>query len=74
MYSNITSERQATTETVHTLMRKDGQMSRHGPTPAKSVARLGTESAFAVLARARDLERQGRDLDDVGVQSGGPRS
>jgi aspartate aminotransferase len=29
---------------------------------AQSVARLGTESAFSVLARARELERQGRSI------------
>ncbi|MCS7006295.1 MAG: pyridoxal phosphate-dependent aminotransferase [Gaiellaceae bacterium] len=29
---------------------------------AASVGRLGTETAFAVLARARELERQGRDV------------
>jgi aspartate aminotransferase len=29
---------------------------------ASGVARLGTESAFAVLARAKELERQGRDV------------
>ena len=27
-----------------------------------SLGRLGTESAFSVLARARELERQGRDV------------
>jgi aspartate/methionine/tyrosine aminotransferase len=32
------------------------------PDLAASVSRLGTESAFAVLARARELERQGRDV------------
>lgn len=29
---------------------------------ARSVEQLGTESAFAVLARARELERQGRSI------------
>jgi len=29
---------------------------------ADSLARLGTETAFSVLARARELERQGRDV------------
>lgn len=29
---------------------------------AESVARLGTETAFGVLARARELEREGRDI------------
>jgi aspartate/methionine/tyrosine aminotransferase len=32
------------------------------PGLAASLERLGTESAFAVLARARDLEREGRDI------------
>ena len=32
------------------------------PSLAGSLTRLGTESAFAVLARARELERQGRDI------------
>ncbi|HEY1520871.1 MAG TPA: pyridoxal phosphate-dependent aminotransferase [Solirubrobacteraceae bacterium] len=32
------------------------------PQLARSVARLGTESAFAVLARARELERMGRSI------------
>jgi aspartate/methionine/tyrosine aminotransferase len=32
------------------------------PGLASSLERLGTESAFAVLARARELERQGRDV------------
>ena len=32
------------------------------PQLARSVARLGTESAFAVLARARELERLGRSI------------
>jgi aspartate/methionine/tyrosine aminotransferase len=32
------------------------------PRAARSVARLGTESAFAVLARARELERLGRSI------------
>src|SRR3954452_9705906 len=32
------------------------------PALAESLDRLGTESAFAVLARARALERQGRDV------------
>ena len=37
----------------------------HPLTPLRTtdpVARLGTESAFSVLARARELERQGRDI------------
>jgi aspartate aminotransferase len=35
----------------------------HGaPALANGVARLGTESAFSVLARARELEGQGRDV------------
>jgi aspartate aminotransferase len=33
-----------------------------GPALAESVGRLGTESAFAVLARAGELERAGRDV------------
>src|SRR5947209_8127401 len=32
------------------------------PALATSVERLGTESAFAVLARARELEAQGREI------------
>ncbi len=32
------------------------------PSVAAAVARLGTESAFAVLARAQELERQGREI------------
>ena len=32
------------------------------PRLAEAVSRLGTEGAFAVLARARELERQGRDV------------
>jgi aspartate aminotransferase len=32
------------------------------PTVAPAALRLGTEGAFAVLARARDLERAGRDV------------
>jgi aspartate aminotransferase len=32
------------------------------PQLARGVAHLGTESAFAVLARARELERQGRSI------------
>jgi aspartate aminotransferase len=34
----------------------------NAPQLAASVAQLGTESAFAVLARARKLERQGRSI------------
>lgn len=37
-------------------------MSPEVPQPAAGVSRLGTESAFAVLARARALEAQGRDV------------
>ena len=33
-----------------------------GPFVAEAVSRLRTEGAFAVLARARELERQGRDV------------
>jgi aspartate aminotransferase len=32
------------------------------PALASSLARLGTETAFSVLARAKELERQGRDV------------
>ena len=32
------------------------------PAPARAVRELGTESAFAVLARATELERQGREI------------
>ena len=32
------------------------------PGLADSLARLGTETAFSVLARARELERQGREI------------
>ena len=32
------------------------------PAVSEAVGRLGTEGAFAVLARARELERQGRDV------------
>ena len=32
------------------------------PAVTEAVGRLGTEGAFAVLARARELERQGRDV------------
>ena len=54
-------------------MRNDGEMTR-AQRPARSdqrqpalrladnVARLGTESAFAALARARELERAGRHV------------
>lgn len=34
----------------------------HGPRLAASVERLGTETAFGVLARAKELEREGRDV------------
>jgi aspartate aminotransferase len=34
----------------------------HGPRLAGSVERLGTETAFGVLARAKELEREGRDI------------
>jgi aspartate aminotransferase len=33
-----------------------------GPSPAAGVHRLGTEGAFSVLARAREIERSGRDV------------
>ena len=35
---------------------------RTEPSLAESVARLGTETAFTVLARAKELERQGREI------------
>jgi aspartate/methionine/tyrosine aminotransferase len=41
-----------------------------GLTLASGVAQLGTESAFAVLARARELERQGRDV--IHLEIGAP--
>ncbi len=34
---------------------------------AQGMARLGTESAFEVLARAKALEAQGRDIINLGV-------
>lgn len=34
---------------------------------AAAVARLGTESAFEVLARAKQLEAQGRDIINLGI-------
>jgi aspartate/methionine/tyrosine aminotransferase len=37
-------------------------MTAFAPGLADSIARLGTESAFSVLARARELERQGRSV------------
>ena len=33
-----------------------------GPGLAASLERLGTETAFSVLARAKELEREGRDV------------
>ena len=41
-----------------------GDLEQRNPAPAlaESVGRLGTESAFAVLARAGELERTGRDV------------
>jgi aspartate/methionine/tyrosine aminotransferase len=35
--------------------------------PAASIHRLGTESAFEVLARARELAGQGRDIINLGI-------
>lgn len=32
------------------------------PGLAESLGRLGTETAFSVLARAKELEREGRDI------------
>jgi aspartate aminotransferase len=37
------------------------------PTPAAAFARLGTESAFEVLARAEALKRAGRDIINLGI-------
>ena len=37
-------------------------MGQNAPGLAESLARLGTETAFSVLARARELERLGRDV------------
>ena len=34
---------------------------------APGIARLGTETAFEVLARAAELERQGRDIINLGI-------
>ena len=34
---------------------------------AAAMARLGTESAFEVLARAKALEDQGRDIINLGI-------
>ena len=34
---------------------------------AQRMSRLGTESAFEVLARAKELERQGRDIINLGI-------
>ena len=43
-----------------------------GPALADAVGRLGTESAFAVLARARELEAAGRDV--IHLEIGEPHS
>jgi aspartate/methionine/tyrosine aminotransferase len=43
---------------------------RREPTLAESLARLGTESAFAVLARANELQRAGRDI--IHLEIGAP--
>jgi aspartate/methionine/tyrosine aminotransferase len=40
----------------------DASATTAGPGLADSLERLGTETAFSVLARARELERQGRDV------------
>ena len=40
---------------------------RPSPTLATAVGRLGTESAFEVLARAEALRRQGRDVINLGI-------
>ena len=34
---------------------------------AAGLARLGTESAFELLARAKELEAQGRDIINLGI-------
>ena len=34
---------------------------------ADGMARLGTETAFEVLARAAELERQGKDIINLGI-------
>src|SRR5690606_17968632 len=34
---------------------------------AENLNRLGTETAFEVLARAAELERQGRDIINLGI-------
>ena len=34
---------------------------------ASGLARLGTESAFELLARAKELEAQGRDIINLGI-------
>src|SRR5690554_8238222 len=34
---------------------------------AKSMSRLGTESAFKILARAKALEAEGRDIINLGI-------
>jgi len=34
---------------------------------AEGMARLGTETAFEVLARAAELERQGKDIINLGI-------
>ena len=34
---------------------------------AQRMSRLGTESAFQVLARAKELERQGKDVINLGI-------
>ena len=36
-------------------------------TPAARMSRLGTESAFEVLARANSLAAQGRDIINLGI-------
>ena len=37
------------------------------PSPVAAFARIGEENAFAVLARATDLARQGRDVINLGI-------
>ena len=40
----------------------DASATTPSPGLADSLERLGTETAFSVLARARELERQGREI------------
>ena len=40
------------------------------PKLAKRMERLGTETAFTVLARAKQLEREGRDIVHLEIEIG----